>query len=284
VAHDVVPIRFRFIKLPVTWEVLSGDRLARFRTTQLRALEAKQGKELTGDQQRALERRARPGPFLCGQIKGIRSLDEQVLTELDGWYWRDRFFALDEHRLDDVVAFLNEVGAWPSEGGSTPGHHMDYPVLVQPETLWLFREDLQCALLSRDNFINTVTPQLTKAKTWLDLYRSHSANEFTMSFELMDVAAGVVTITNARHMLFATVLADLARSIRFKTCARTDCGKPFPIENKHKRKFCTQYCGHLVSQRKKRLAEQKQRRAERRASRKKTVALIDPLLYDSAQE
>ena len=64
------------------------------------------------------------------------------------------------------------------------------------------------------------------------------------------MSVGAVTITNARHMLFATVLADVARGIRFKTCKRKDCRKPFPIESEHKRDYCKPYCGHLVSLRK----------------------------------
>jgi len=132
--------------------------------------------------------------------------------------------------------------------------------------VWRFREDLSDALLDRQrkHFMTSVTPELPRPKTLLDLMTPHPANNFPLRFELSKVAAGVVTITNARQMLFATVLADVARGIRFKTCKRKDCGKPFPIESEHTRTFCSQYCGHLVSQRKKRAAKQRNQRALRK--------------------
>ena len=69
VAHTLIPIRFRFLKLPVSWEVLAGERLDKFRTAQLKAYAAKRGKELTLNEQTDLERRALAGPLLCGRIK-----------------------------------------------------------------------------------------------------------------------------------------------------------------------------------------------------------------------
>lgn len=49
-----------------------------------------------------------------------------------------------------------------------------------------------------------------------------------------------------------TVTIDLLRQVKFKTCARVDCGQPFSIASAHKRKYCTQYCGHLESVRRSR--------------------------------
>jgi hypothetical protein len=50
----------------------------------------------------------------------------------------------------------------------------------------------------------------------------------------------------------ATVTIDLLRRLKFKTCARPDCAAPFAISSKRKRKYCSQYCGHLQSVRKNR--------------------------------
>jgi len=238
-AQQIIPIRFAFIRLPVTWEVLSVPK----------------------------------GLVLCGQLKKIKSIESGVLKELNGWHWRDEFLSLPENDLDRLTAFLNEVGAWPASGDpnpNTPGHAMKFPVIVQPEDVWHFREDLNHALLDRNQkwFKETVAPVLSRPKTWLDLYSSQPANDFHLRFELSDVAAGVVTLTNARHMLFATVLADVARGIRFKTCKRKDCRKPFPIETEHKRDYCKPYCGHLVSLRKKREDAKKERAA--RLNKKKS--------------
>jgi hypothetical protein len=76
--------------------------------------------------------------------------------------------------------------------------------------------------------------------------------EFPLSFELAGFPAGVVTVTDAYHLLLATVFVDAAQRIRFKICQRKDCGKPFPLENKHKKKFCCWYCGHITTVRRNR--------------------------------
>jgi hypothetical protein len=44
-----------------------------------------------------------------------------------------------------------------------------------------------------------------------------------------------------------TITIDLLRELEFKTCARPDCGLPFEVKSRHKRKFCSWYCGHLES-------------------------------------
>lgn len=147
---------------------------------------------------------------------------------------------------------------------------MRFPLIVRPAEVWSFREDLKYGLLvgNRKWFKEMVTPVRSKPRAWVDLYSWRTANQFELRFELSDVAVGAVTITNARHMLFATVLADVARGIRFKTCKRKDCRKPFPIESEHKRDYCKPYCGHLVSLRKKREDAKKERAA--RLNKKKS--------------
>jgi hypothetical protein len=204
------------------------------------------------------------GTFFYGQLKKLRSPKEVNLSELDGWACRDAFFSLPENDVARLAEFLDKVGVWSSDPDTASLDWSRYPLSVHPDEVWRFREDLRDALLYRKSFSAQVTPELPRPKTLFDLIaQPHPANEFQLRFELTTVAAGVVTIINARHMLFATVLADVARGIRFKTCQRKDCGKPFPIESEHTRTFCSQYCGHLVSQRNKRAAERKKRRARK---------------------
>jgi hypothetical protein len=208
----------------------------------------------------------RVGTFLYGQLKKSRTPEEVRLSELDGWACRDEFFGLPENNVARLAEFLTKVGVWSSDPDSASLDWSRYPLSAHVSEVWQFREDLRDALLHQNqkHFMAAVTPELPKPKTLFDLTaQSHPANEFQLRFELTKVAAGVVTITNARHMLFATVLADVASGLRFKTCQRKDCAKPFPVESEHTRKFCSQYCGHLVSQRKKRAAEQRKRKARR---------------------
>lgn len=162
---------------------------------------------------------------------------------------------------------MNSVGVWSSGAeGPALAHWSRNPLYADPDEIWQFREGLKDGLSSsyRRNWVSQLAPLLPRPQTLLDLVTPNPGNNFPLRFELTDVVAGVVTITNARRMLFATVLADVARGIRFKTCKRKDCQKPFPIQSKHKQEYCRQYCGHLASQRRKRAAEQKRRRKQKR--------------------
>jgi hypothetical protein len=218
-AHQILSIRFCFVRLPVLWAVSNG--------------------------------------LILGKFKSMKSAYEDALTEMNADYVRDEFFAVPENDIHKLAEFLNKVGAWPSSDSPSPnepGHAMQTPLVVRPQNVWAFRDELRDALLGplRKRLKEELTPIQAKKRTWADLYPKHSANNFPLQFELSNVAAGVVTLTNARHMLFATVLADVAHGIRFKVCKRKDCKKPFPLLSAHKRAYCGQYCGHLESVRRKR--------------------------------
>jgi hypothetical protein len=269
-SHQIISIRFRFIKLPVVWEVLAGASWEQFKATRLRAYAKRRGKELSFEEKADFERRIPAGPLLLGRIRKIQTVDSEVLSEItDVWRMREEFFGLPENNLDKLAAFLDKVGAWPSSNEpnpSVPGHGMRFPVIVQPGEVWAFRDDLKDVLLdkNREWFKRSVTPVSSKPRTWLDLFSHHRANDFNLHFELSDVVAGVVSLTNARHMLFATVLADVARGTRFKICARKGCLQPFPITSKHAKKFHSPKCGHLALVQRQRKNEEKKRRAEKR--------------------
>jgi hypothetical protein len=268
-SQHIIPIRFRFVKLPVVWEVLTGARWEQLKAARLRSYAKRRGKELSVDEKTDFERLIPAAPLLYGRIKGIQAIDAEVLSEItDIWQMREKFFGLPEDNLDKLAAFLNEVGAWPSSNEpdpDIPGHGVRFPVILKPDDVWAFRHDLKDALLdkNREWFKESVTPVSSKPKTWLDLFSHHRANDFPLRFELSDVVAGVVTLTNARHMLFAIALADVSRGIRFKTCARKGCGAPFPITSKHAKKFHSPECAHLALVQRGRNAEKKKRRERR---------------------
>lgn len=188
------------------------------------------------------------GPIFRGRLeKWNKSPDEVKVSEQSGQKRLAEFLDLPKHDLAKLADFLNKVGVWSSDDAQTWGPD---PLYAYPESIWLFQEGLEDARHAtyQKNFLSQVTPTLPKPKTLLDLMAQRPpANNFPFSFELTEVAAGVITIVNARHMLLATVLADIAKGIRFKVCKRKDCGKSFPLESEHKRKFCSQYCGHLFS-------------------------------------
>ena len=236
-AHKSTPISFRFLKLPLIWTVSTNQTVHGIPV----------------------------GTVLSGQIAKGNSPEEARLLQLDGWIYRDEFFALPENDPARLAKFLNRVGVWSSDPESATLDWSRYPLYVSPDDVWRFRQDLRDALLYQEKFSGDVTTQRQRPKTFFDLMTEpyRVANDFPLHFELSDVVTGVVTVLNARRMLIATVLADVANGIRFKTCKRPDCPRPFPLKSKHKRRFCSQYCGHLVSQRKKRSAELQKKKAKK---------------------
>ena len=61
-----------------------------------------------------------------------------------------------------------------------------------------------------------------------------------------------ISVSGAFPTMLATVQFKLAQGATFKACARKDCRLPFEVSSRHKRRFCTQYCAHITSLRKRR--------------------------------
>jgi hypothetical protein len=230
-----LPIHVRFERIPVRWEIRS----------------------VKGDS------RHDGGEYAFPTLVTDGSLDAFMVSELDAWTCRDEFFAIPENDNEKLRRFLERVGIWMREDFDLKGHwskevtrhyREGNPIPVAVPGLWRFRESLRRALVNKKAFKETYAAPLPRPKTGRQLLQQ-SDIEFPLSLELTGVAAGVVTLTDAYHMLQATVFFDVARGIRFKVCQREDCKAPFPVESEHERVFCTQYCGHLVSQRANRRAE-----------------------------
>jgi len=61
-----------------------------------------------------------------------------------------------------------------------------------------------------------------------------------------------VTTLSFWEAVLLSLHIDYVKGAVFRVCARPDCGIPYPVINRHKRKYCSQYCGHLESLRRKR--------------------------------
>src|ERR1700691_6010473 len=95
-SQKIIQIRFRFIKLPVAWEVLTGALWEQFKEARLQAYRpygASRGKELRGERQRDLGRQIPAAPLLRGRLKRIQAVDSEVLSEItDIQAMREKFF------------------------------------------------------------------------------------------------------------------------------------------------------------------------------------------------
>lgn len=208
-----IPIRLRFLKIPTAWE-----------------LRTVKGQESHQPCQFAFPR------YLTEGVPGN--------IEIDAWQGRKEFLNIRENDNAALIGFLNKVGEvhnppilrhWSDE--VTQHLQEGHPVPVDVQGLWKFRNNLRLALLNRKQFPLEALPD---------------GISFDLHFELDGAAAGIVTLTDAYRMLWATVFVDMAKGLRFKVCQREDCGEPFPLESKHKRKFCSWYCAHITTVRRNR--------------------------------
>lgn len=151
----------------------------------------------------------------------------------DAWQLRDDFMRVNASDESSVLAFLNRWGRWELRR---------YALL---QGLARFQQKIRRALVSPPDEWLSSEFNLLNLDADLDLQRKSEYPYFTMD------------TVECKSAISTTVTLDLLRQVRFETCARHDCGQPFPITSRHKRKFCSQYCGHLESVRKARASNNK---------------------------
>jgi hypothetical protein len=136
----------------------------------------------------------------------------------DAWQLRDDFMRLKHD--GPAVDMLNKWGRWMP--------HRNYVDLAEIMSLQ-----------------RAVRQGLTSpAKIWLQSPYAHVPVAKSRS---SDFPYFVALTDSCKDAIRAATTIDLLRDLRFKTCARTDCGMPFQVTSKHERNYCTQYCAHLES-------------------------------------
>lgn len=176
-----------------------------------------------------------PGDLLIptaeqGQVK---------IRHADAWEAREEFFRLQRGDTKKLLTFFNKWGQWVSDSTDEG---------VAAEEVWQI-----C-----DRFRRAVRGPLTE---WLT-DQSVNASPLALFMPRAEYPHFFFATTSCALALHTTITLDLLRGIKFRPCAREDCPVVFSVDSDHKRKFCTQYCGHLVSLR-------KQRRKAKTAIRRK---------------
>ena len=147
---------------------------------------------------------------------------------VDPWQVREEFLALRRNE-EALLKFLHKYGRWDRE----PPREMD--------AYWEVQDTLQELLLW--------PPAVRKLALQLGLI----TRKFlcTLVWE-KGTPLWVVECESIMDALAASVQIDLVRRAKYRKCTRQDCQVVFSVTSRHKRKFCTQYCGHLVSLRRSR--------------------------------
>lgn len=137
----------------------------------------------------------------------------------DAWQLRDDFLRLKGDN-EGALAFLNKWGRWSPVRG-----YVDMAEIVA------LQQAVKDALTS-------------PAERW---FRGGYASPPRVNSRSSEFPYFVILTDACEAAIRTTTTADLLRQLRFKTCARPDCGMPFPITSRHERNYCKQYCAHLES-------------------------------------
>jgi hypothetical protein len=169
---------------------------------------------------------------LSARAKSLREYQFEVLLRertgkvrnrgAEAWLMRDEFLKPAADDIQRLHGFLEKWGSWDGS---------DIAMLT---TLRESRREFRDAMKA-------------VPASWLGT----SATTMLVSSLSQPPYFRVIT-TGCCQAIETTLTIDVLMDVRFGTCARPDCGFSFPIESRHKRKYCCQYCGHLESVRRNR--------------------------------
>ena len=149
------------------------------------------------------------------------ALAELKAKQCDPWEMRSEFIEMNPDTLA-ALAFLNKWGRWGQ-------NRFEFA-----------RDIIRSSVQTRKDVLSDDHGQRGSIVFLPDLQRIPRFPHF------------VVRTASCEKAIRTTLLADFVNGIKFKACARPDCGKAFSIESKHAREYCTQYCAHLESVRRNR--------------------------------
>ncbi|MDR3718873.1 MAG: hypothetical protein P4K98_08730 [Bryobacteraceae bacterium] len=140
----------------------------------------------------------------------------------DCWQLREEFLRLTPNS-DEAVAFLRRWGRW------NLAEYVELPELIR------LQEAVREALMGGPE--KWFQSAYSFPPTW---DRSPEYPFFTFLTDQCEVAIRL------------SVTIDLLKGVKFKPCARPDCGRPFAVGSHKDRKFCCRECGHLEAVRRSR--------------------------------
>ena len=178
----------------------------------------------------------------------------------DIWALRTRFLKIRQGDTTALIEFLNSFGWWDEwKDGKVPTSHF-----------WEEQNELRSLLIGEAPLEYKNNKESWYEFTLTDAFRG------LLGFDRIVVEPNQppvfgVGVFGLRAILYLSVWSDLVKLARFRYCAREDCPDhkvgtvPFELTSQHKRIFCSEYCGHLVSLRKGRRTSK--RKSNRRRSR-----------------
>ena len=247
----LLPIQFSFMSRPAKWAKgsvrLGVVKFGRFPMVEVTILSPKEFlgvRQLVWPERLPLGVREQLGPIKHLKFKTNRvEIDvllcspDRMASNIDPWQARADFLSIKQS-TDELLKFLNRYGVW-SNRSSVVFCSMETPCpqIIFEEEIWADRDYvLEVLKVGPAQWFEGDKGSLEH----LIPRREYPHYEHKDGF-CLDAMTTATTI-------------DFLRRVRFKICARRDCGNPFPADRKGKR-YCQQYCAHLVSVRKGRKAK-----------------------------
>jgi len=164
---------------------------------------------------------------------------------------RDRFLAIEKGDEGALLSFLNETGVWQR-----------WKRIVPVAEFWQHQTTLAFLLTNRKPKEHTETRVWTENKLSNVLTESLYIRSIYRAPWLKLPATIEFGVDETRGALYLSVWRDRFHKAEFRYCARVDCADhgafkvPFEVTRRDK-EYCSQYCAHLVSLRKKRARKQR---------------------------
>jgi hypothetical protein len=179
------------------------------------------------DGDRCFQARERPGLH-----------EEEQFTE--GWDLVRRFLSIDTNDENAILDFLEDTGYFGSPIVADRPRGPDDLQCIPKRAFRMIQDYIRNVLLKGDP---TLSPPWEGGRIQ-NYVLEFKASRFGPQAE--------ISVGGTRAAIFALVQFKIAQGGVFKTCARKDCRLPFEVTSRHKRRFCTHYCAHITSLRKRR--------------------------------
>jgi hypothetical protein len=173
-------------------------------------------------------------------------------VELDPWEIRKEFLGLRPSDRDALRTFLHKSGefCWLNQ----------YRSITESE-LWQFQAAIRQQLLNP-----TVSENRTKLAT-----EFQAAIHNRIQVHVMNINVGFEDRTllgeaealNTFDAILSSIFIDRLKKLRFKVCERPDCAAIYELTSRHKRKFCSYGCAHLMVVRRSRLVKKRRHKTVR---------------------